>query len=336
MKAVILLILGIATLTTLTSCSTNDNSTKSNNSKSTSISSTAENNSYTPFILNDNTIYPSSFVVNENSVVFTNWEENNRISIINDPFPNGLISSTNIADFHNHTATSLISANNLIYFGDTSNSSNLASINLTDKTYTKLNNRHVHDITTINNKELFYLDIPEKDTNSRKLYRYDIEDKNDTLITSDNIGKYIINNNFILYQNLSDGSKLYKISTTGKDKEKITDYSIDSIAIFSSQIFVSNSDDNNYLYTIDPSSLDSKRFALFNVTDLKSFNNQVYGIDKSNYLCKLTLSTDSNEVKANRITSYSVNEYYPTEKGIFIQKSINVNNPYFITTNNNQ
>ena len=186
----------------------------------------------------------------------------------------------------------------------------------------------------MNNEKIIYLDIPETDSNKRKLYVYDIENKKDSMITSDNVGRYVINNNFILYQNLSDGSKLYKISADGKDKEKITDYSVDSVAIFGSQIFVSNSDDNNNLYKIDPSSLESNRFAILNIKDLKVFNNQVYGINNSNNLCRLNISIESNEIKTELLTSDSINEYYPTEKGIFVQKGLNVNNAYLININN--
>lgn len=335
MKKIISLIVGIAALTTLISCS-NDNSASSTESKkSNSISTSASaDNIYTPFIVNDNSIYPSSFIINENSLIFTNWQDNNKISILNEPFPKSIVSSTNVADFFEHSATSLTNINNTLYFGDTSSSSNLASLNLVDKTYTKLNNRHVHDITALNNEKIIYLDIPETDSNKRKLYVYDIENKKDFMITSDNVGRYVINNNFILYQNLSDGSKLYKISADGTGKEKITDYSIDSVAIFGSQIFVSNSDDNNNLYKLDPSSLESKRFALLNIKDLKVFNNQVYGINNSNNLCRLNISIESNEIKTELLTSDSINEYYPTEKGIFVQKGLNVNNAYLININN--
>lgn len=337
MKKLISLIVGIAALTTLTSCS-NDNgasSTESKKSSSTSISTSAStDNIYAPFIVNDDSIYPSSFIINENSLIFTNWEDNNKISILNEPFPKSIISSTNVTNFFEYSATSLVNVNNTLYFGDTSNSSNLASLNLTDKTYTKLNNRHVHDITALNNEKIVYLDIPETDSNKRKLYVYDIENKKDSLVTSDNVGRYVINNNFIIYQNLSDGSKLYKISPDGRGKEKLTNYSVESIAIFGSQIFVSNSDDDNNLYKLDPSSLESNRFAIFNIKDLKVFNNQVYGINKSNNLCRLNISIESNELKTELLTSDSINEYYPTEKGIFLQKGLNVNNAYLINVNN--
>lgn len=337
MKKVTSIILGIITLTVLTGCSTKYNSsTESQNSISNSIStSTTSNDSvYIPFTLNDTSIYSSSFISNENSIIFTNWEDNNKISILEEPFPTNSISTNNIVDFFDHSATSLTKVNNIIYFGDTSNNSNLSSINLTDRTYTKLNSRHAHDITSLNNQEIIYLDIPESTSSNRKLYSYNIETNSDILLTSDNVGKYIINNNFILYQNLSDGSKLYKISTDGSNREKVTDYSVDSFAVLSSQIIASNSDDNNNLYLIDPSSLNSKRFTVLSVTDLKTFNNELYGINKSNYLCKFALNLESNEIKTTELSSDSINEYHPTDKGIFIQKSINVNNPYLIKNNN--
>ena len=335
MRKIISIVLGIASILTLTSCSTKNTTSSTEPKPNSSASvSTSTDNIYAPFILNDNTIYPSSFIVNENSIIFTNWEDNNKISIVNEADLKGIISSTNISDFFEYSATSLININNVVYFGDTSKSSNLASINLTDKTYTKLNNRHVHDITALNNEKIVYLDIPETASNKGKLYLYDIESKKDSLLTSDNVGKYAINNNFILYQNLSDGGKLYRISPDGTSKEKVTDYPVESFTVFSSQLIVSNSADDNNLYIIDPSSLASKRFAIFNVRDLKTFNNQVLGINKSNILCKLNLSIESTEIKVESLTSDSINEYYPTEKGIFVQKGLNVNNPYILNIDN--
>lgn len=334
MKKIISLILAALTTLTLASCSKKDSTSTEKKSNSTTISSASNNNTYTPLVLNDNNIYPSSFIINGTSLIFSNWEDNNKISILNEPYENGYIQIKNVTDFFNYSASTLTLVNNMIYFGDQSNSSNLASINITDKTYTKLNNRHAHEITSLNNEKIFYLDIPESTSNNRKLYVYDINEKKDTLITSDNVGKYIINNNFILYQNLSDGSKLYKIGIDGSGREKITDYSVNSFTAYSAQILAINSDDNNNLYVIDPTTLDSKRFAVLSITDLKAFNNTLYCLNTSNILCKLDLTINSNDIKLTPLSSNSINEYYPTDKGIFVQNGINVNSPYLLTKTN--
>lgn len=333
MKKIISLILATITAVTIVGCSKQDDTSSKKTSSKSITTSTTSNNVFTPFTLNDNSIYPTAFIINGTSTIFTNWEDNNKISILDEPYAKTAITTSNISDFFNYSASTLTIVNNIIYFGDSSSSSNLASINMTDKTYTKLNNRHVHEITSLNNEKIFYLDIPESSTNTKKLYTYDINEKTDSLVTSDNVGKYVINNNFILYQNLSDGSKLYKVNIDGSNKTKVTDYSVNSFAVYSSQILVSNSDDNNNLYIIDPSTLDSKRFSILSVTDLKSLNNEVYCLNESNLLCKLNITIESSDTTLTPLSSDSINEYYPTEKGIFVQKGININNPYLITVN---
>ncbi|ETJ28967.1 hypothetical protein Q604_UNBC16489G0001, partial [human gut metagenome] len=40
----------------------------------------------------------------------------------------------------------------------------------------------------------------------------------------DSVGQYIVNGDYIIYQNLSDNSKLYSIKSDYSDKHKLTDY----------------------------------------------------------------------------------------------------------------
>lgn len=329
MKKILSLLVALFAAITITGCSEN-NSTPSSKKSNSITTSTTSSDIYKPFVLTDNNISPSSFIINGTSLLFCNWEDNNKISIINEPYPINSISSKDVVDFFNYSASTLTLINNTLYFGDDSNSSNLASLNIADKTYTKLNSKHVHEISSLNNQYIFYLDIPNEDSNIRKLYRYDIDEKKDTQLTSDNVGKYIINNDFIIYQNLSDSSRLYKISIDGTAREQLTDYSVNSFTVYSNQLLTVNSDDNNSLYILDPSTLDSKRIGLLNISDLKSFNNKLYCLDSSNKLNALTVTAESSDSNLSTITSDSINEYYLTEKGIFLQKSINVNNPYII------
>ncbi|MCR4945076.1 MAG: DUF5050 domain-containing protein [Clostridium sp.] len=341
MKKIISIVIVAITTLSLVSCS-DKSTTSSEKEEPTSINMQASSSSveaFAPLVLNDDNLEPSSFIMNGTSLLFTNWQNNNRISILNEPFPKGTIKENDVADFFNYSATSIASSNNLIYFGDQSSSSNLASINIADKSYTKLNNRHAHDVTVLNNESIFYLDIPDTDTSSRKLYKYDINSKKDLRLTSDNVGKYIVNNNFILYQNLSDNSKLYRVSIDGTGKEKVTDYSVNSFAGYSSQLLTINSDDNNNLYIVDPTTLDSKKYTTLSITDLKVSNGSIYVLDSSNKLCNLEITInpattiDQNEYKLTPLSSDSINEYYPTQSGIFVQKGIDVNNPYFISAN---
>lgn len=336
-KNLILYLLLISTLT-ITGCSSTDTKDKTAISKTPTISSTSNNSTttYTPFILTDTTIYPSPFILNGTSLVFSNWEENNRISFLNDPFPKNMISKSNVNDFVNYYASTLTLVNNLIYFGDESSNHSLASINLTDKSYKKINNRNVHNITS-SGKQLFYLDIPDNTNHQAKLYSYDTETGIEKLLCNDSIGKYLINGNFILYQNISDGGKLYKITIDGQNNEKLTNFSVDSFAPYSSELLVINSDDNNTLYSVDTSTYEAKRLSLINAKDLKVIDNQLFFINlgDSNWLYKLTVNIESSEIKTVPIVSSSVNDFYLVGNYLFYQKGTNVNNPYFITINQN-
>ncbi|MBE6050974.1 MAG: DUF5050 domain-containing protein [Clostridium sp.] len=334
-KKFILSVLMISILTTV-GCS-NTNSVKSNNTPSSStisVKNSNTSNTFTPFVLIDKTTYPSPFILNGNSLIFSNWEENNRISFINDNLPKDMISKSNVNDFVNYYANTLTLVNNFIYFGDGSSSNNLASINLTDKSYKKINNRNVHSITSSDN-HLFYLDIPDDTNHQSKLYSYDTQSGVEKLICKNSIGKYLINGNFIIYQNLSDGGKLYKITTDGQNDEKLTNFSVESFAPYSSELLVINSDDNNTLYSVDTSTYEAKRLSLINAKDLKICNNQLFFINAndSNWLYKLTVNIESSEVKSEPLVHSSVNDYYFSENTLFYQTGINVNNPYIITIN---
>lgn len=334
MKKYILLSLLIATALTITSCTNSSSKSDSNSSNeisSSSNSSTSSNNLIEPLVLNDKTTYSSPFAVNGNSLIFSNWDDNNKLSIVNDPIPKDMLSNKSVSDFFNYSGETFVIVNNTIYFGDGNSANNLASINISDKTYTKINNSNAHNITSMEDK-IFYLDIPDNYNHQGKLYAYDTKTKSSKVMIPDIVGRYIINNNFILYQNISDGSKLYKIKIDGTGKEKLTDFSVDSFAPYSSQLLISNSDDNNNLYKLDPSTKETKRVAVMKITNLKVFNNNLYFIsgEDANCLYKLNVDINKPEATSTKLLADSINDFYPTDKGIFVQKGINVNNPYIV------
>ena len=88
---------------------------------------------------------------------------------------------------------------------------------------------------------------------NNKIYKYDTVSSNSMLICPDNVGSFIVNGDFIIYQNLSDNSKLYSIKTDGTSRQKLTDYTANSFIVFDGQLLFFNSSDNNNLYSIDPS-----------------------------------------------------------------------------------
>ena len=106
---------------------------------------------------------------------------------------------------------------------------------------------------------------------------------------------------------------------------------------FVGKLLYINSDDNNTLYSVDTSTYEAKRLSLINAKDLKVTNNQLFFINlgDSNWLYKLTVNIESSEIKTEPIISSSINDFYLVENYLFYQKGTNVNNPYFITINQN-
>lgn len=355
-KARILLILLVGVAFNLTGCMSNnssvnqkDNSTNQNGITATSDTLNAEGNSnissgnndqldkeafknnYTPFTAQDSAIYTNLFNINGTSLVFPNWDDNNNISIVNEPYPSSIINTSNVADFFNYPTYTLAVVNNVVYFSDSDNTNNvdsLSSIDLSTRAYTP--NLVKGKISRmINSDNILYFINSSK---GEKLFSFDPSNNVETSICDDSIGNYLVDGDVILYENKSDKSTLYKINIDGTGKEKLTNFSVNSFAPYSGQILAINSQDNNNLYSIDLKDLSVKRLAIMNGEDLKVFNGQLYFINVDNNRHLSTMSVDltqtSPTVTFNDISDYSVNEYYPTSKGIFAQKGVNVDNPY--------
>ncbi|PRR80052.1 DUF5050 domain-containing protein [Clostridium vincentii] len=286
---------------------------------------------FIPFVLGDVTTYSSPFVLNGTSLVFPNRDDNNNISIINEPYPETLIKTKDVVDYFNNSTDTLALINNVIYFANGSDGNHLSSTNLEDKILNNINNHNVHDIIP-SGDNLFYLSILPDHKKQNKLYSYNTVTNDNQIIITDTVGKYLINGDFIIYQNISDNSKLYSIKTDGSQKEKLTDYSVDSFAPFENQLLILNSSDNNNLYVLDPLTDESKRLALMNGENLKVYNNKLYfiNINNSNSLYSLTVNLETSEVTFSLTLAEGINNYYPTDAGIFLEKRINVNNTYLI------
>ena len=138
MKKTLFLLL-ISTTFILVGC----NNDKSNsNSQTSNIIKTDNSNSYnesSSFLISPDTLYPTQFISSTNSLIFPNWDDNNKISIINDPIPESIITSKDIVKFFNYSTHTLVTQGDIIYFADASNNNSLSSINMIDGTYKKLN-----------------------------------------------------------------------------------------------------------------------------------------------------------------------------------------------------
>jgi len=279
-----------------------------------------------PFTLTDTSSYFCPFVFNGTDLIFSNPDENNRISTIPDPLPADILQSKNVTDFVDYSADNIALIDKTIYFADGSNNNALCSFDIINKAYTKLNAHSIHNLITVNN-DLFYMN--KNDNN--KIYKYDTTTSKAMLISTDNVESFIINGDFIIYQNLSDNSKLYSIKTDATSRQKLTDYTANSFVVFDGQLLFFNSSDNNNLYSIDPSTLDSKRLYIMNGFQLKVIDKSLYFIngDDSNNLYSLSVDLKNSTVTYKPEISQGINEYYLTSTGIFYSPSINVNNIYF-------
>ena len=343
----ILLLLSLALCTNLLGCgaqSTNQNNQNQNgaagkqitvNNSSTSGGSTNSNldkeafkNGYTPFLLKDSAMYTCLFQVNGTSMVFPNWDDNNNLSVIKEPYPKDVANTSNVSDFFNYPVNSLVVINNIAYFSDGDNKSTLSSIDLSNRAYNpNLANGKISNMIGVNNVIYF---IDQNDGN--KLHAFDTTNNVDTIISSDNVGNYLVDEDTILYENKSDKSTLYKINVDGTQKQKLSNFSVNSFAPYSGQILAINSSDNNNLYSINLTDLSTKRLAVMNGEDMKIFNGTIYFVNVSNNRHLSTMTVDLTQatptVNFKDISDYAVNEYYPTDKGIFAQKGVNVNNSY--------
>lgn len=283
-------------------------------------------NGYTTLTLKDSAVYTSLFQVNGTTTVFPNWDDNNKLSIIKEPYPKGVVNTSNVSDFFDYPVNSVAVINNIAYFSDADNKNSLGSVDLSNRAYnSSLALGKVSNMIAVNNV-IYFIDAE----NGNKLYAFDTANNTEAVICSDNVGNYLVDEDTILYENKSDNSTLYSVNVDGSQRQKLSNFSVNSFAPYSGQILAINSSDNNNLYAINLTDLSVKRLAVMNGEDLKIFNGTIYFIDASNnrHLSKMTVDLTTPKVSFNDISDYGVNEYYPTSKGIFARKSVSVDNGY--------
>lgn len=328
MNKKILCIMLSLTIFTLIGCNNNDKTANDiTPNKTISTQSTAnESIPFIPFSLLDTSYLYCPFVFNDTDLIFPNPDENNRISIIPEPLPETILKSTDITDFADYSSDNIALLNGILYFANSSDGNALYSLNISDKTYSKLNEHSVHNLICVDDK-LYYLNKVD----DNKLYKYDTSTKKVQSLSSDRVGSFIINGDFIIYENLSDSSKLYSLRIDGSNRQKLTDYTANSFIPFDGELLFFNSSDNNNLYSLNPTTLESRRLFIMNGFQLKSISNSLYFIngDDSNSLYSMSVDLQQSKIDIKPEISESINTYYLTESGIFYEKGINVNNIYF-------
>lgn len=113
---------------------------------------------------------------------------------------------------------------------------------------------------------------------------------------------------------------------------KLTDNSVDSFATYKNEILFINSDDNNTLYRLTPTTLKINRLNLVHGENLKVYDSNLFIIDNdnSNNLSSLSINFDNNTAATSKLTNDTINNFFPTSNGIFIEKSPDINKPYLL------
>lgn len=338
MKKTILCILLSINLAIITGCGTTNNSpntssSDSNSSTSSPITATSttysEDNSITNksnFRIIGESYYICPFIFNGTDLLFSNPDENNRISIIPDPLPENILDSNSVKDFIDYSSDNIGLIGEYLYFSNSSDNNNLYSCKIGTKEISKINNHSVDKMIIVNNL-IYYTNKID----NNKLYVFDAETLQASLVTSDSVGQYIVNGDYIIYQNLSDNSKLYSIKFDCSEKQKLTDYTANSFITYKDEILFFNSSDNNNLYSLSPETLKTTRLKIMNGSQLQTINDTLYFIngDDINNLYSLSIDSASSEVKLTPEISFGINYYYLTPSGIFYSPSINVNNIHY-------
>lgn len=322
------------TLTTFIGCGAKDdnldNTPISSNNKNTlnsyADSEPIKDSSSFEFELTDTQNYYSPFIFYGTDLIFSNPEENNRISIIPDPIKPEVLKSELITDFADYSANNIALINDILYFSNGAENNSLCSINIEDKNYTKINTHSINNLTNYEDKLLY----TNKSSNN-SLYIFDTTTSKVDQVTSDSVGYFIVNNGYIIYQNLTDNSKIYSINIDGTERQKLTDYTANSFMSYDGELLFFNSSDNNSLYSINPSTLNCKRLCIMNGSQLQNINNSLYFVNKDdfNYLYSLNVDLDEGTVKYSIEIKENINKYYATSTGIFYEPSTNVNNIKF-------
>ena len=305
-----------------------DDTNKDN--KSIAVNKETTSNAIPPtqtLVLTDNTTSYSPYLTLGNLIFFPDKENNNRLSTIEEPKSSDFIQQSDIKDIFEYPVESIATINDIIYFSNGSDGNKLYSLDYQRNQVNKINNNYISNLTA-NLNTLYYINRD----NNNKLYFYTIEDSNSGVITNDSFGKFLINGDYIIYQNLSDRSKLYSVKLDGSNKIKLTDVSVDSFVTYNNQIIYINSDDNNTLYIFNPSTSKSTRLNLIHGENLKIHDNKLFIVDKdkSNSFSSLTIDLEGNTATTSVLYDNYINNYFPTSKGIFLDKSPDINKTYIL------
>ena len=145
-----------------------NNTSTNKNLLSSSATKNSEKSSHKKISFSNELSYYSPFIFNDGDLIFTNPEENNRISMLPEPLQPEILNSKLVTSFVDYSSTNIVLIKNTLYFSDDSKGSNLYSINVSDKSLTQINNHSVQNLTSYKNK-LFYTSVISFGIQNRKL-----------------------------------------------------------------------------------------------------------------------------------------------------------------------
>ena len=208
----------------------------------------------------------------------------------------------------------MTSIDNIIYFTNTSENNNLYKLDYEKKSITLVSSNSFSKIASSAN-DIIYINKAMGDT----LGCYNTKNNTSIQLSSDKCGSFIVNGEYILYQNLNDNSSLYVIKKDGSGRQKLTSTGVDSFATY------------NYLYSLNLSSKESQRIDLLKGTNLKHHNESFYfiSLEHSNHLYSFSIDDELNIIGKTPRINDAISDYYLTESGIFSKQGININKSYF-------
>lgn len=318
----------IVSSTFLISCTSDTTTTNKENFIGANKTQTTDNTPPEPtLIVSDKTTLYSPYQSLGNLIFFPDKENNNRLSSIYKQDKAGYIEQSKIKDIFNYPTESIAIIEETIFFSNGSDSNSLYSLDYQRNEVKKVNNNYAFNLTA-NLNSLYYINKNDKN----KLYSYNTADLSSKILTTDSIGNFIINGDYILYQNLSDKANLYTIKLDGSNRIKLTDSSVNSFTTYKNEILYINSDDNNSLYRLNPSTLNSTRLNTVHGENLKSYDNKFFiiDIDNSNAFSSLSIDFDKNTASTTKLTSGTINDFFPSGDGIFLDRSPDINKSYIL------
>lgn len=281
-------------------------------------------NKSTTLILNNEDISYTNFLQTDTFLYFV--DTNNKLSVIEEPIDTPYILEEQVSETLNYSVGNITSINNEIFFTDIADGDSLYKLNYEKKEATKISSGSFFNISSYKNNIIFI-----NKNKGWNLSYLDMKTLKIVPITSDRCGKYLINGDNIIYQNLSDNSYLYSIRIDGSQKTKLTSLPVDSFVSYKNSI-LNLSGENNSLYIYDPITKTNKNITNINGANLKSYDGNLFyiGLSNSNHLFELTIDDTLESSTSTKLVSDMINDYFPTKNGIFLKKPVDINKIFFI------